>query len=46
MGTNVNTPKLQVHMPEFGHGARARVTRSRPCTRALHGTRGFRVSSV
>ena len=25
MGTNVNTPKLQVPTPEFGHGARARV---------------------
>ena len=25
MGTNVNTPKLQVPTPEFGHGVRARV---------------------
>ena len=25
MGTSVNTPKLQVPTPEFGHGARARV---------------------
>ena len=25
MGTNVNTPKLQVPTPEFGHGARARI---------------------
>ena len=25
MGTNVNTPKLQVPTPEFGHGTRARV---------------------
>ena len=25
MGTNVNTPFLQVPTPEFGHGARARV---------------------
>ena len=27
MGTNVNTPKLQVPTPEFGYGARARVQR-------------------
>jgi len=25
MGTNVNTPFFQVPLPEFGHGARARV---------------------